>query len=235
MFKNLNLFQKLVRVGAILLLCYAFIAGLLLKVPNLGPQLSQTSRNLFYHVPMWFTMYLLMSISVFHAIKYLRKNDLQNDIYSSEAAKIGILFGTMGLLTGSVWSRVTWGELLQDGDLTAWWAWDPKQTMALIAMLIYCAYFILRNSFEDELVCAKVSSIYNIFAAISLIPLTLILPRILGGLHPGGSEGSPVFNSKDMSSDFRMIFYPAIIGFMCLGLWLLNLKVRYTKIKKELD
>ncbi len=105
---------------AVILVSYAVVAGLLLKVPNLG-SLAQSARNLYYHVPMWFTMYTMMAISVFYSIKYLRKFSIQDDIIASSAAWIGTMFGVLGLLTGSVWSRVTWGEALPDTDFSAWW------------------------------------------------------------------------------------------------------------------
>ena len=224
--------QRLViKSGAILLLTYALIAGLLLPVPDIGGNIQQTSRNLFYHVPMWFTMYLMMAFSVTFSLLYLIKQKERFDEYASESAWVGVLFGLLGLTTGSVWSRVTWGELLSDTDLAAWWVWDPKQTLALTAVLIYFAYFVLRNAIEEPRNQARISAVYNLFAAASLIPLTLIIPRIVGGLHPGGSEGSPVFNQKDISNDFRLIFYPAILGFMCLALWILDLRTRIRSIQ----
>jgi len=217
--------RKVIIAFAIIFVSYSIIAGLVFKIPKLG-SLGQSSRNLFYHVPMWFTMYTMMAISVTYSIKYLKNYSLTDDLVASSAAWVGTLFGVLGLLTGSVWSRVTWGEALPDTDFSAWWVWDPKQTLALIAVLSYFAYFILRNSFDYPEQKAKFSAIYNIFAAASLIPLTLIIPRMLGGLHPGGDEGSPVFNQKDISNDFRMVFYPAIIGFISLGLWILQLRIR---------
>lgn len=151
------------------------------------------------------------------------------DIKSREAAWMGIFFGCLGLLTGSVWSRVTWSELLPDTDPSAWWPWfDPKPTAAAIAVLVYLAYFVFRASMPNQTQRARLSAAYNIFAAASLVPLTLILPRILGGLHPG-SEGGPVFNAKDISNQYRIVFYPAILGFMLLGLWLTELRVRIAR------
>ncbi|MCS7074741.1 MAG: cytochrome c biogenesis protein CcsA [Bacteroidia bacterium] len=224
-----------VRIGAIVLLTYALIGGLLFPVPDIGGNIQQTSRNLFYHVPMWFTMYLMMGFSVTFSLLYLKKQQEKLDIYASESAWVGVLFGLLGLTTGSVWSRVTWGELLPDTDFAAWWAWDPKQTLALTAVLIYLAYFVLRNAIEEPRNQARISAVYNIFAAASLVPLTLIIPRIVGGLHPGGSEGSPVFNQKDISNDFRLVFYPAILGFMCLALWIFDIRVRTRNIQSFLE
>jgi len=219
----------------IIVLTYVIVAGLTFSIPNIGGNIQQTSRNLFFHVPMWFSMYLMMGLSVYYSIRYM-KNSLEiYDWGARESAAIGVGYGLLGLTTGSVWSRVTWGELLPATDPTAWWAWDPKQTYALVAVLVYLAYFLLRNSIEINQQRAKVSAVYNIFAAASLVPLTLIIPRIVGGLHPGGDDGSPVFDSKDISNEYRMIFYPAIIGFMLLGLWIFELRMRVLKIEQNLN
>ena len=221
------------RIIAVLFLTYAIVAGLMMPVPRL-PGLGQTARNLFYHVPMWFTMYLMMFISLISSLLYLNKLNLKYDTWARESAFVGILFGMMGLITGIVWSRVTWGELLPSSNPNAWWSWDPKQTNALIAILIYAAYFVLRGALEEENQRARVAGVYNIFAAASIIPLTFIIPRALGGLHPGAGGGGPVFNQSDISNDYRMIFYPAIIGFMALAVWITDLRIRIRNISDSL-
>lgn len=218
---------------AIGLLSYAFTVGLLRTLPRVG-ELGQTSRNLFYHVPMWFTMYLVMFVSLFYTLRYLRTLRVEDDIKARVAAQIGILFGLVGLFTGIVWSRVTWGALYPDSEPLAWWSWDPKQTFALAAILMYVAYFLLRSSVDDPQKRARVAAVYNVFAGASLIPLTLIIPRMLGGQHPGAGGGGPLFDSKDMSDEYRLVFYPAIIGFMMLSLWLLELRARTEILREQL-
>lgn len=217
---------------AILILTYVILFGLLKTLPQVG-DLAQTARNLFFHVPMWFTMYLMMFISVIHSLRYLKRMRPLDDIQAEEAAGVGVFFGLLGLFTGMVWSRVTWGALMQDTNPAAWWSWDPKQTGALVAILIYGAYFILRGSIEEPDKKARLAAVYNIFAAASLIPLTLIIPRFTQSLHPGGTEGSPVFNTKDVSNEYRLVFYPAIIGFMLLAIWVYELRVRLRKLESK--
>lgn len=218
------------RIGTVVLLTYALAYGLLASLPRLV-NLGQTSRNLFYHVPMWFSMYLLMAVSLAASLMYLRKARLDYDRVAREAAAVGVFFGLMGLATGIIWSRVTWGALMPDSSFAAWWSWDPKQTFALAAVLVYAAYFLLRSSVDDETKRARLAAVYNLFAAASLVPLTLIIPRALGGLHPGGADGSPVFDAKDVSNEYRLIFYPAILGFMSLGLWMTELRYRAARLR----
>jgi heme exporter protein C len=230
------LLRALYKWLALIVLTYVVVAGLTFTLPDIGGNIRQSSRNLFFHVPMWFTMYLMMALSLYWAVRCLRSGNAGEDydLKSSEAARMGIIFGVLGLLTGSVWSRMTWSELLADGDPAAWWPWfDPKPTAAAVAVLVYLAYFVLRGSVDERSQRMRLAAVYNIFAAASLVPLTLIVPRMLGGLHPGGDEGSPAFNTKDISNHYRLIFYPAVIGFMLLALWILELRVRLARISRS--
>ena len=97
------------KILAVLLLVYTFIAGFLIKVPDIG-NLKETIRNLFFHVPMWFGQLVLFTISLYYSIAYLRKPDLKHDIYALAFAKTGIVMGILGLVTGSIWATYTWGE-----------------------------------------------------------------------------------------------------------------------------
>lgn len=208
------------KVLAVLLLLYTIIAGFLVKVPSIE-NLQQTIRNLFFHVPMWISMYTLFTISVANSILYLVKYDLKRDIMASSAASVGVVFGLMGFVTGSLWATYTWG-----GTLTG----DPKQVSTAVALLIYLAYIVLRLSFTDIDKRARVSAIYNIFAFALLIPLTYIIPRMVDSLHPG-SATSPGFRSRDTDGTLMMVFYPAFTGWTLLGVWIYTLRVRYKKLE----
>lgn len=221
-------FRRIYKISAGVLLSYALIAGLLTTLPDMGGNMAQTSRNVFYHVPQWFCLYLMMGISFFYSIKVLRSNRKEDDLIAFVSARLGLFFGLLGLSTGILWSRVTWRETIASNDISAWWGWDPKQTLLVIALMIYLAYFILRGTVEEVSLKHKISAVYNIFACACLIPLTYIMPRILGGLHPGG-ESNPLDNIS-MSNDFRLIFYPSVLGFICLALWLLELNIRFSRI-----
>ncbi|MDH5598077.1 MAG: ABC transporter permease, partial [Cyclobacteriaceae bacterium] len=98
----------------------------------------------------------------------------------------------------------------------------------------YLAYFILRGSLQDEQQKARISAIYNIFAFTALIPLLFILPRLTDSTHPGNG-GNPGFNAYDLDQKMRYIFYPAVIGWTLLGVWLTSLKIRLHKIQLKQD
>ncbi|MDX5436196.1 MAG: ABC transporter permease, partial [Pontibacter sp.] len=87
------------KILTVLLLVFTVTAGMLSDVPRLAI-LTETIRNLYFHVPMWFGMILILLVSVVYSIKYLRKPSIKNDIIAHEAAKVGILFGVLGIVTG---------------------------------------------------------------------------------------------------------------------------------------
>ncbi|MBF9251768.1 cytochrome c biogenesis protein CcsA [Pontibacter sp. 172403-2] len=211
------------KILAALLLVFTVTAGLLTEVPRLAI-LNETIRNLFFHVPMWFGMIIILLVSVVYSIKYLRNPTIKNDVIAYESAKVGILFGVLGIITGMEWAKFTWGE---------YWSNDPKQNAAAIGLLLYFAYLVLRSSFAEQQQRARISAVYNIFAFFALIPLLFILPRLTDSLHPGNG-GNPGFNSYDLDNRLRLVFYPAVIGWTLLGVWIVNVKARLELLKQRL-
>ena len=213
------------KILAVLLLLYTFTAGFLVQVPVIG-NLYQTIRNLFFHVPMWFGQMILLLVSMTFSIRYLRSGHLVDDIKAREFARTGIIFGVLGLVTGAIWANYTWGEP---------WSNDPKQIAVAIALLIYLAYFVLRNSMPDMDKRARVSSVYNIFAYFIYVPLIMVLPRLVQSLHPGGQgvEGNPALGGQDLDPAMRMVFWPAVFGWTLLGVWMTTLLIRISKLKEK--
>ena len=207
------------KILTVLLLLYVCTYGFLVKVPKLDDRLQQSVRNFFFHVPMWFGMMILLLVSVIYSIKYLRNPAIKNDIYGSAFATTGTVFGLMGITTGALWANYQWGQP---------WSGDPKQNGAAIAILIYLAYFVLRGSMTDDEKRARISAVYNIFAFFMLFPTLWILPRLTQSLHPGGqgSEGNPGVNGKDLAPAMKLVFWPAVIGWTLLGVWITTLKIR---------
>ncbi len=207
------------KILAVALVFYSFTYGLLMGVPRL-PILNETIRNLYYHVPMWFTMVALFSNSIIYSIKYLAGGKPIDDIKAVESVNVGLLFGVLGLLTGMVWAKFSWGQ---------YWSFDPKQNFSAISMLLYFAYLILRSAIEEDQKRAKISAVYNIFAFPMMVVLIFVLPRLQDSLHPGNG-GNPGFNMYDLDSRMRAVFYPACIGWILIGFWVYNLRHRLHSI-----
>jgi len=216
------------KILSIILLLYAIFAGFTIEIPDTN--IGDTLRNVFYHVGMWFAMLAVMTSSFTSSIKFLSTGEMEHDLKASEAVNVGVYFGILGIITGMLWATFTWGEP---------WANDPHLNGAAVSLLVYFAYLVLRSAVPDDEKRARISAVYNIFAFVILIVFVGVLPRLsVDTLHPGSGDGNPAFG--DMDATMRYVFYPALIGWIMLSLWVLNLKIRYKKIEnfieeKELD
>jgi len=211
------------KILSVVLLAYAVVGGFLMDVPRLAI-LNESIRSLYYHVPMWFTMILLLLVSVVYAVKYLRNHNPMDDRISASFAYVGLIFGLLGIFTGMIWANYTWGTP---------WHGDPKQNGAAITALIYLAYFILRGSLDNQEQRARLSSVYSIFAFAVMIPLIFIIPRMTSSMHPG-SGGNPGFNMYDLDSSMRTVFYPAVFGWILLGIWITSLHIRIRNAEEKI-
>lgn len=207
---------------AIVLIFYTLIMGFLGDVVRL-PILNETIRALYFHVTMWFAMIILMGAALVLSIRYLSTEKLDFDLKANEAAKTGLLLAFIGLLTGMIWARFTWG---------AFWVNDPKLNGTAVTILIYLAYFVLRSSIDDPKKRARLAAVYNIFAFVMMIVFIGILPRLTDSLHPGNG-GNPAFGKYDMDSNMRMVFYPAVVGWTLIGVWITQLRIRYKKLAQN--
>jgi len=192
------------------------------------PIIIESMRNLMWHVPMWFTMFVLMFISFRYSMGQLMSKSLEDsqnaDLRAASSAATGTVFCILGLITGSVWARFTWG---------AWWTSDPQLNGALVVALMYGAYFVLRGSVQEEEKRARLSAIFNIFACVLMVMLLMVMPRFAEGLHPGKS-GNPAFSQYDLDSTLRIVFYPACAGFILLGIWMYNLQFRINLLRNKM-
>lgn len=187
--------------------------------------LFETIRNLCWHVPMWFTMFLLMIIAVVNSIQYLIGGKVNSDLRAKGAVDVGLMFCLLGLITGSFWARFTWGD---------WWVDDPQLNGAMVTFMIYVAYAVLRASIDDPDKRARIAAVYNIFAFAMLVVLLMVLPRFTESLHPGKGS-SPAFSQYDLDDTLRWVFYPAVIGWMLVSVWLYNLNVRLDRVRLTIE
>lgn len=186
-------------------------------------RIFDTIRNLNFHVPMWFTMFALMGLSLVYSIMYLNSSKIEHDLKAAASAKVALVFCALGLITGSIWARAAWGD---------WWTNDAKLNGAAVSFLLLAAYFILRKSAEDKPNKEKISAVYNILSFFMIMSLIMILPRLTGAdsLHPG-EDGNPAFSSYDLDSHLRMVFYPACAGWIMTGIWIYQLRYRIEQLK----
>jgi ABC-type transport system involved in cytochrome c biogenesis permease subunit len=81
---------------------------------------------------------------------------------------------TLGLILGSVWGQLAWGN---------WWGWDPKELWSLASWLVYVGYFHFRYMFGTRF--ARLNSLWAVVGLLVIL-ITLLwvnLSRLFPGLH----------------------------------------------------
>lgn len=205
------------KVLAVLIVGYTLIYGLLIDLPNDVGILDETIRNLFYHVPMWFGMILILLAAWINSILYLSRPNTKRDIYASELTNAGILMGFCGLFTGMFWAYNTWGTA---------WTNDPKLNGVAAGMAMYGGYWLLQRSVADAEKRARLAAVYNVFVFPLFIALIVIMPKLAqSSIHPGSGE-SVNFKTYNSTNNMEMVFYPAVIGWCLLFVWIAELRTR---------
>jgi heme exporter protein C len=135
------------------------------------------SQKIFYiHVPIALTAYAGFGWGAWKALRLLWTGERRYDLESYTAIHIGVIFGLLTLVTGSIWAKISWGQ---------WWTWGERQlVLFLILFLFYSSYFMLRYSTEPGPRRERNSAVYALFGVV-LIPVSFLAVRIAGTiLHP---------------------------------------------------
>jgi heme exporter protein C len=147
-------------------------------------------QKIFYvHVPVATVTLVAYVVGAVLAAVHLRTRDPVWDLRSYVVIHIALIFNIVGLLTGAIWAKASWGH---------WWVWDePTLVSFLIVFLLFATYQPLRFSIEDPERQARYASVFAIMAG-AFVPLNFMAVRLASPfVHPrvfatsaGGLPGS---------------------------------------------
>ena len=135
-----------------------------------------SQRIFYFHVSIAFTAYLCFGAGAWKALLHLWKREPRADLESYVAVHQGVIFGSLVLLTGSIWAKISWGH---------WWLWSENQlVLFLVLFLFYAAYFMLRFSVDPGPQRANLSAVYALFGVV-LVPVSFLAIRLAQHfIHP---------------------------------------------------
>ena len=210
---------KTLSIASVLLITGAF-ALVFLYAPNDADQ-GFIQKIFYVHVPMAIVALFGFVAGGIYGIRYLRSGDRLHDLRSYVAIHLSLIFAVGTLITGSIWSRASWGH---------WWVWDePTLVSFLIVFLLYACYQPLRFSIEDHERQARYAAVFSIVAG-AFVPLNFMAVRMAESLaHPrvlsttGGA----------MPGSMRLTFLAALAGMACLfvTLWKYELASKHAGIQ----
>jgi heme exporter protein C len=192
------------------------IVAAFLWAPRAQDFLGESSRILFFHVPMAWAAFVGFMVAGGWSIGYLWRRRPDHDRAATAAVELGLLFGVLATVSGAIWARIEWG---------AYWNWDPRQTTIVLALLFYAAYLALRSAIADHETRRRQAAGYAVLGLVVAPFLFFIAPRIAAfSLHP-----EPVVNAEGevaMDPAVLIVMLAGSAGFTALFYWMLSLQRR---------
>ena len=182
---------------------------------------GESSRILFFHVPMAWTAFVAFIAAGVWSARYLKSRHRRHDLAASVAVEIGLVFCLLATLSGAIWARVEWG---------AFWNWDPRQLSITVLLVYYAAYLALRSQVADAEVRGRVSGAYAVLGLFVAPFLFFVAPRMVPiSLHPQPVINKEVVTGQEpvgMDPSILLILLAGSLGFTVLFFWLHNLATR---------
>lgn len=163
-------------LSALTLLAAAFlflVSWLGVKDPHLSPLMPVlASPWLAVHVSVVMTAYAVLGITFPIAIAALAvpKERGRLSALSQSLLLLGTYLLGLGIIVGAMWANVSWGR---------YWAWDPKETWALVTLMLYA--IPMHRSFGMQM-RHKIYNLYILFAFLSIV-MTYAGVNSLSSLH----------------------------------------------------
>jgi len=196
------------------------IVGAFLWAPLAQAFIGQSSRILFFHVPMAWASFVAFLAAGVWSVLYLVRRDADHDRAAAAAVELGLLFAILATVTGSMWAKVMWH---------AWWNGDPRQTSIVVALVFYAAYLVLRGAVEDPELRGRLCAAYAVLGLVVAPYLYFVAPRMASfTLHP-----QPVVNTAakvDVEIRMLTVLLASSLGFTALFFWVHRLRLRLLRI-----
>jgi heme exporter protein C len=172
-----RLFYALVAVTAVMFVLEIFL--IFVKAP-IEATMGIAQKIFYFHVPTWYAMYMGAGACFLGSLGYLARPTDGRDAFARAGAETAVAFGAIGLVTGPLWGAKAWGSF---------WTWDPRLTTALLSVLIYIAYLVLRSFAGDGPGERRFAAALGVLGAANL-PIIHYSVQKWGGQHPMVITGS---------------------------------------------
>jgi heme exporter protein C len=176
-------------------------------------QLYWNQKIFYFHVPFAFMLFAAIFTCGIPAAMYLKTRDPRYDDVAAAAAELSVVFGSIVLITGSVWGRAAWG---------VWWQWEMRLTTSLLLWLIMVGYVLLRRFGGAG--AERLSAGLAVFAMVN-VPLVYFSVKYWNFLHPKAQVVSSLASS--MKTAFRLS------ALTIIGLFILLLLARVAQLRAE--
>ncbi len=224
-----NIGLLILSIVTVVAMAAAMWAALLYAKPatNLAGAEQFAQRIFYLHIGAVMGACIAFLMALIGSIVYLITRDLDWDRVTQASIEVGIILGASMTLAGSIWGKPTWNT---------YWTWDPRLTTTTITLLIYVAYLLFRNGIDNRHARARFSSIYALFAFIS-VPLTYYSARWFRSIHPVVFNGQnpDAQGSFNIGSTMGHTLWITTISFCLLFNTLMIIRWRQLRMEDRLE
>jgi heme exporter protein C len=184
--------------------------------------LGLSQRIFYYHVPSAITCFLAFISGGVASAVFLKNGEPEWDHAAHAAIGVGLLFGSILLVTGSVWARTAWGT---------WWTWDARLTTFLVLWLIFASYLLLRMMAEDNEMMPRYAAVLAIVGCVN-IPVVQMATRLWRTIHPQvirNPQGG--INDPAMQATLGL----CLVAFITMFAWLWSLRFRVLRLTERAE
>lgn len=206
-------FRPLLIVAAAM---FAYAPILIANAP-FEASMGLVSKIFYFHVPSWFAMFAAIFVCGVQSAVYLFRNKPSADRMAVAAAEVAVVFGLMGLVTGPLWGRKSWG---------VWWPWDARVTIALLLELTFIAYLLIRRFGGPG--SEKLAAAMGIFGMFN-VPFLYVSVNIWRTIHPKTSV------VPTLPTGMPGPFWFCVAAYMLLMVLLLAMRTELERRRAALD
>jgi len=172
----------------------------------------------YFHVPVAEISFVVFAFAAFYAVRFLMTRNREFDTKNRVSMEVTLVFVGLTMATGILWTKAAWG---------VWWDWEPRLTTYFILTLLVIAYFVLRNSVEDEERRAVYGAVFTILAFID-VPISFFITRLIPSNHP-------VIESGGLEGPMLASFILGQIGMIALGYAIYQLRMGEVQLQERIE
>jgi heme exporter protein C len=181
-------------------------------------------RIIFFHVPAAITGMIGYFLALVLSILYLRSGNFRYDSLAASVVEVSVVFSVLNIVTGSIWARIIWG---------IWWTWDYRLTSALVCVLIFSGYLMLRRAIDEPTQRARLSAALAIFGCIDVVIVWKSI-EWFRTQHPG-----PVLSIRtgggNIDPAMEHMLYLNFLAVLMIATALVLVRTRQESVAREID
>ncbi len=172
----------------------------------------------YFHVPVALSSFLVFIFTAYYGARFLLSKNREFDTKARIATEVTLVFVVLTMITGVLWTKAAWD---------VWWEWEPRLTTYFIMTLLVIAYFVLRNSIDDEERRATYAAAFGILAFVDA-PISFAITRLIPSTHP-------VIERGGLETPMLLSFLCGLFGMLMIGYAVYQVRVREEMLKERLE